>query len=449
MIAEHPLMPHQSTVARAVVESVLRVRGLTFTVEIARQGGAREVSAQIELLLLELHAHAGARLVKVAPTLDASGMDRLVQLLQAGSTEGLWSQEEHSVRMGRARQLFVGPGSVPALQGPVDLLEVAEAQALDQARLQRHLLPLARASGATTVLYGFPWNGATAFEQAKEESRRLERRDGLQRHFRVPWEEVARHNPLYAQHVAQERSRRGEDHPWFQSRYCLRPVPASGPLFSEAQARRLQGSHRRRRSPEEGKSYVAAVHVASRLRRFDPSGPIALPNLGGTVVTTIAEVDPAGPLRVVEHRWWRYQGLTSLVSPLVEVLDRQWHCQRVVMDVPQDQQEALPLLRRAFGDSLVELSSALPKQESDLGLSLLASANTGRLTVYAADDLLEHRALRYAVASTTANYPTDGTLTVEPPALEEGFLRGLLLLMGAAAPGESHGFRSLPIAVAS
>ena len=46
------LRPYQREVARAVVESVRRRRGLTFSVEIARQGGKNEVSARIELLLL-------------------------------------------------------------------------------------------------------------------------------------------------------------------------------------------------------------------------------------------------------------------------------------------------------------------------------------------------------------------------------------------------------------
>jgi len=63
----HQLTTYQSEIARAVLDSVLNERGLTFTVEIARGGGVRELSAQIEHLLLTLHLNDGANLLRIAP----------------------------------------------------------------------------------------------------------------------------------------------------------------------------------------------------------------------------------------------------------------------------------------------------------------------------------------------------------------------------------------------
>jgi hypothetical protein len=60
MAIETRLRPYQVEVDRAVLDSVLNRRGLTFSVEIARQGGKNELSAQIELLLLTLFMRAGA-----------------------------------------------------------------------------------------------------------------------------------------------------------------------------------------------------------------------------------------------------------------------------------------------------------------------------------------------------------------------------------------------------
>ena len=62
------LRPYQREVARAVLESVFGKKGLTFSVEIARQGGKNELSAQIELLLLALHMGQSRNLVKCSPT---------------------------------------------------------------------------------------------------------------------------------------------------------------------------------------------------------------------------------------------------------------------------------------------------------------------------------------------------------------------------------------------
>ena len=50
------LRPYQVEIGRAVMDSVLNERGLTFTVEIARQGGKNELSAQMEVLLLAMFA---------------------------------------------------------------------------------------------------------------------------------------------------------------------------------------------------------------------------------------------------------------------------------------------------------------------------------------------------------------------------------------------------------
>ncbi len=43
------LRPYQAEVARAVIASVMGRQGLTFSVEIARQGGKNELSAIIKL----------------------------------------------------------------------------------------------------------------------------------------------------------------------------------------------------------------------------------------------------------------------------------------------------------------------------------------------------------------------------------------------------------------
>ena len=57
------LRPYQQEVARAVMDSVQHGKGLTFSVEIARQGGKNELSAQLEVLLITLYMDAGGSLI--------------------------------------------------------------------------------------------------------------------------------------------------------------------------------------------------------------------------------------------------------------------------------------------------------------------------------------------------------------------------------------------------
>jgi hypothetical protein len=59
-----PLREYQLRVARAVLDSVARRRGLTITVRMPRQAGKNELSARLEAFLLARHQRAGGSLGK-------------------------------------------------------------------------------------------------------------------------------------------------------------------------------------------------------------------------------------------------------------------------------------------------------------------------------------------------------------------------------------------------
>ena len=66
----HPLVPlrdYQREAARAIVASAGARDGRSFSVQIARQGGKNELSAQIEILLLMMFGARGD-IIKCAPT---------------------------------------------------------------------------------------------------------------------------------------------------------------------------------------------------------------------------------------------------------------------------------------------------------------------------------------------------------------------------------------------
>ena len=436
------LRPYQTAIARAVLDSVLRRRGQIFTVEMASQSGARELSVQLELLLLALHAGSGARMVKVASTPAESGEERLAAYLAKGRMNGFWESEAGVVRLGRAAQHSVDPSEIGALRGPISLLEVANAQDLELHGRHRHVLPLAEDSGATVVLYGSPWNGESWFELLKQQNRELSRVDCRQRHFRVPWREAAGFNPLYGQYVDQQLANLGQGHPWFQTRYELRPVPSSGPLFSEAQMRGLGGSYPRGRSPKPGAEYVASVQVTRTLRQHELSAAPPTPGGDGvTVLATIAEASgpwPRGSLGVVDHRWWTSSGMAEVLRPLADLLGKRWGCRRVVAQSAEDQLLLTRQLRQHLPHATVEGYAGGMVEESAMGMALLAQANTGRLKCYMPDGSPEHRALRRELGSARALAQPGGLVAVESQRPENGFLRGLLLLQQVSLPPASR-----------
>ena len=132
------LRPYQVEIGRAVMDSVLNERGLTFSVEIARQGGKNELSAQMEVLLLAMFAAKGGNLVKGAPTFDPQvriSMTRLKERLGQAGLGGLWSAEAGgAVRLGRVRQLFLSAEPSSNVVGATAhvLIEMDEAQDVDR-----------------------------------------------------------------------------------------------------------------------------------------------------------------------------------------------------------------------------------------------------------------------------------------------------------------------------
>jgi len=108
------------------------------------------------------------------------------------------------------------------------LLEIDESQDVSKDKYTKEFRPMASSTNATTVHYGTTWDDSTLLEEIKQTNLELEKADGIRRHFRFDWQEVARHNPGYRDFVESERARLGEDHPLFRSQYALLPIRSGG-----------------------------------------------------------------------------------------------------------------------------------------------------------------------------------------------------------------------------
>jgi len=105
------LRPYQNEVARAVLDSIQQGKGLTFSVEIARQGGKNELSAHLEVLLLTLYMATGGNLVKFSPTFKPQtiiSMQRLKERLDEFACDGIYHTEMgYIISLGSVREIFL------------------------------------------------------------------------------------------------------------------------------------------------------------------------------------------------------------------------------------------------------------------------------------------------------------------------------------------------------
>lgn len=443
----HALRPYQLEIGRAVLDSVLRRRGLTFTVEIARQGGKNELSAQIEVLLLTMQAFRNADQVKTAPTFVPqllTSVRRLTgRLNEAGLGALVVREAGHIVRVGRARQVFLSAAPGASVVGATaGFLEVDEAQDVDKERFWRDFRPMGASTNATAVLYGTPWLGDSLLEEARAANLEAERKDGVKRHFAFDWREVARHNPMYAAYVEGERQRLGEAHPLFRSQYLLEPLPGGGGLFSPEQRAHMQGRHARLRGPEPGRSYVAGVDIAGEGEESASGAYVPGARQDSTVVT-IAELDFSETdevqtepgLCIVAHCAWRGVPHHTLYPQLADLLKSVWRCRRVVVDATGLGAGVASFLEKALGKAVVHPFQFTAQSKSKLGYELLAAVNTGRVKLYAADGSPESAEFWKQVSRARVHYRPNQTMgfRVDPSDGHDDYLSSLALLVEASS----------------
>jgi len=443
-------------VALAILDSVFGRKGLTFCVEIARQGGKNELSAQLELLLLTLYMAEPQNLIKCSPTFKPQtviSITRLKDRLGDAGFNGIWATElGYIVRLGNARAVFLSADETANVVGHTAhlLLEIDESQDVGKDKYTKEFKPMGATTNVTTVHYGTTWDDSTLLEEIKQTVGEQEKQDGVRRHFRCDWQEVAKYNPDYLAYVEGERERLGEDHPLFLTQYCLLPVRGGGGFLSSQQRAQLDGGHNRRHQPERGKVYVAGIDLAGEAEEEEGARLRAIKPHQDSTVVTIGELDfsacnslqkqPA--IKIVEHCWWTGKKHTKLYVQLVDILKNVWHCRKVVVDATGVGQPVSSFLRQALGSPVIPFTFT-QHSKSELGFSLLAAVNSGRLKMYAGDGSAEYREFWFEVDKARSHYRPSQTMNfyVDPSQGHDDFLMSLALLVEAANQYSPRGAR--------
>ncbi len=441
------LRPYQQEVARAVLDSIHNSKGLTFSVEIARQRGKNELSAHLEVLLLTLHMARGGSLVKCSPTFKPQtiiSMQRLKERLDEFGFDGIYHTDMgYIVTLGSARQIFLSAEESASVVGHTAdiLLEIDESQDVSKEKYTKEFRPMGSSTNVTTIHYGTTWDDSTLLEEMKQTNLELEKHDGAKRHFRYDWQEVARHNPDYQRYVEGERTRLGEDHPLFRTQYALLPIRGGGGFLTRQQIALIMGTHPRLRDPETKASYIAGIDLAGE-REEDRETALtrAKPKLDSTVIT-IAEVDAIQrsrfhlvepSLNIVEHYQWTGIPHSQLYPQIVHILKR-WNCRRIAVDSTGIGQPVASFLRKELGSRVLRFTFT-QKSKSDMGFELLSFVNSSRLNLYEQDGSDEYQEMMLQLQKARAQYRPNQTMNfyVDPQDGHDDFLMSLALLAQAA-----------------
>ena len=440
------LRPYQAEVAKAILESIQGNRGLTFSVEIARQGGKNELSAHLEVLLLTMFMSAGGNAVKCSPTFKPQtiiSMSRLKERLDDFGFAGIWFTEAgYMLRLGNARQIFLSAEESASVVGHTAdiLLEIDESQDVAKDKYTKEFRPMASASNVTTVHYGTTWDDSTLLEEIKQTNLELEKKDGIKRHFRFDWQEVGKYSPHYKAFVEAERDRLGQDHPLFRTQYALVPIRGGGGLLTSQQIAQMMGKHPRLGRRQGRGIFVAGIDFAGEEEQLEDE-ILTRPGRDATVIT-IAEVilpttdymtkEPV--IHVVEHYAWVGKKHAELYPQMVDILKNVWHCSRIVTDATGIGEPITSFLQKSLGSKVIPFKFT-QRTKSEAGFDLLAAINSGRLKLYKQDGSDDYRELMFELEKARSVYRPNQTLNffVDPSDGHDDYLTSLALVVQAAA----------------
>ncbi len=443
-----PLRPYQLEPARAIVDSVLHQKGLTFTVMMARQAGKNELSAQLELFLLNLFQRRGGNIVKCAPTFKPQIVNsklRLEQLLDNPWNQGRWgSGYGYMVTLGKAAVMFFSAEESSNVVGATAhlLLEVDEAQDVSREKYAKEFRPMGATTNVTTVLYGTAWTAGTLLEEQKQLNLALEARDGVRRHFQYDWQRVAAFNPDYGRYVEGEIARLGADHPILRTQYCLETLAGASGFLSDQQRAQMRGDHPRCHHPVEGREYVAGIDLAGEDEEAADAALRSLKPRKDSTVITVAELDWSTisdlvlepRLRVVEHYYWTGRKHRDQYAQMLDLLRNLWSCRKVVVDATGVGAGVAGFLASALGRQMVVPFVFSAPSKSRLAYDFLGAVNAGRFKLYREDGSPESREFWQQMEQARYTVGTNQTMDfyVPPDRGHDDFLISAALAVQAA-----------------
>ncbi len=392
------LRRYQEDAARAIVNSVLHHKGLSFVVIFPRQSGKNELQAQVQAYLLTLLSGERNEIVQISPTWKPQTENAMRRLEEVLSTNLIvrerWEKHfGHIYQVGRARAVFLSGSPTANIVGATasTLLSVDEAQDIQIDKFDKEIAPMAASTNATTVFWGTAWTNRTLLARELRTAQAAETRDGIRRVFHLSADRVLAEVPAYGRHLQQQIERLGRNHPLIRTQYYCEEIDAEGGLFTPERQALMRGVHPAQSVPKEGVSYAMLLDVAGADEAAQDLtvGELANPGRDATALTIVA-VEPGDihqngqhlPVyRVVHRRLWVGVAHTTLFGQL-RALAENWRVDHLVVDATGVGAGLAAFLEKALPGKVRPFIFS-SKTKSELGWGFLAVIDSGRFRDYA------------------------------------------------------------------
>ncbi len=426
------LRPYQAGVLRSLLGQLPASPGVQFTVMFPRQAGKNEVSAALVACLMQHYARREGHIIVCAPTLYPQARISLERtrtgIVRFARRWGVpIAAEDNTLRSNGVTATFLSASPEAHVAGHTATFALIadEAQDIDPDWFDRQFRPMAASTGAPTVLFGTPWDGATLLERAVDANRARDRELLARRpptfhprHHQVSWQEVAAESRPYGRYVEGERARLGPTNPLFLTQYELVSSREAASLLDSAQLAALRGTHELLPGPRAGERYAAGLDFGGKGAGAD------------STVLTIARIEE-NRCEVVGWRSWRSAPLHSIAAE-VAAAARHWGVERLVADETGLGAPLVAQLQQLLGRIVVGLVFTTASK-SELGWALIGAAGSGRLALPAEDASPDSRRAWEELRACRRNLRAGGQVAWSaPPGKHDDYVASLALCLRAA-----------------
>jgi hypothetical protein len=382
------LRPYQREVARAIKDSIVNDRGLTFVVIFPRQSGKNVVQAHIFAWSLYRFGHTGGHIVSVSPTFKqqtTNNMDKVRQSLDACvGTRGRWKSSGSIFRFHRSVLTFFSAHSSANVVGATaDLfLSVDEAQDVDIAKFDRDFDPMTASTNATRVFWGTAWTSNTLLARQMRIAKQEQEADGIQRLFIQTADDIRKIVPDYGTKVDQVIRQQGRQNPMVKTQYFCEEIDAQAGMFNAGRCALMQGDQPAQSEPIPGHVYAFLIDVAGMDEALLNLDGMGNPGRDSTTLS-IVDIDlsaletlQAPIYRLVNRQSWQGENHLSVFGKLKAFADV-WQPQHIVIDATGVGEGLWAMLDRAFPTRVLPVKFTR-QSKSEIGWGFIAIIESGR-----------------------------------------------------------------------
>ena len=392
------LRSYQKKPAQAIVDSIIKNKGLTFVIMFPRQSGKNEMQAHLQsflLVLLSKMSEGPRETVAIAPTWRPQALNairRLEYILARNVfTNAIeWQKEQGYVfKLGYSRIYFLSGAPTANIVGATAsaLLVVDEAQDISIEKYDKEINPMAASSNATRVFCGTAWTSKTLLARELRAAQRAQDQDGIRRVFVIDADQVGKEVKNYKKFVQAEIQKLGRNHPFVKTQYFCEEIDAQAGLFPEARLSLMQGNHLPQPGPLPGHIYALTIDVAGQAE-FTTTDPTTEANKGrdrDSTTLTIFDIDLSAledpmvgkPIyRVVHRHLWTGASHVAQYAQIKTIIET-WQPLHILVDATGIGEALAGFLDNAFKGRVIPFKFT-EKSKSDLGWDFLAIIETGR-----------------------------------------------------------------------